>query len=550
MCVPAWDSPSVFSALIGGSGVYAITPLARFVWGGYYEEGTLIWRSRWVTADGEMECREALAFPGDAHRAVLLRRLTAIDGAVKARVLLHPRAGYDEEPAQRLDRRADGTWTMTCGPTFLRFSGAEHAQTGTGSPGDWIGMEVDVSPGRHHDFVLEVSDHLLPDRPPNVDDVWGATEAHWAKIVPDLSGFVARRDARHAYAVMAGLTSPGGGMTAAVTTSLPERARAGRNYDYRYAWIRDQCFAGQAIAAVGPRRLLDDVVGFVVDRILCDGPDLRPAYTVGGDRVPEVCSLGLPGYPGGTAVIGNKVTSQFQLDGFGEALLLLAAAASHDHLEVDGWRAVEIAVDCIARRWTEPDSGIWELEARRWTHSALECVAGLRAVSSIPAAPSGQAAAWLALADTILAEVSRTAVHPSGRWRRADDDDRVDAALLLAAIRGAVPVDDPRSLATHTAVEEDLAQDGYLYRFRDDGRPLGTAEGAFLLCGFWMSLAFLARGERLQARRWLERNRGACGPPGLFSEEYDAIQRQMRGNVPQAFVHSAMLECVARYTNT
>jgi GH15 family glucan-1,4-alpha-glucosidase len=549
MCMPTWDSPSVFSSLIGGTGVYAISPLARYVWGGYYEQGTLIWRSRWVTSNGELECREALAFPGDAHRAVLLRRLMLVDGGVSARLVLNPRAAYDKEPVKKLHRQDDGTWTMTSGPVFMRLSGGGQAQAGPdGHCGRRLRMDLTLAPGRHHDFVLELADGPFEERPPDPDEEWEATKAHWSEVVPELAGFAARRDARHAYAVLAGLTSSSGGMVAAATSSLPERAEAGRTYDYRYAWVRDQCFAGQAVAAVGPHRLLDDAIGFVVERLLADGPHLRPAYTATGGPVPRERSLGLPGYPGGTDVVGNKVTSQFQLDVLGEALLLLAAAANHDRLDVDGWRAVEVAVDTITQRWREPDAGVWELERKRWSHSALECVAGLRAVASARGAPPAAAGRWMALSETVLADVSGTGVHPCGRWKRAVDDDRVDAALLLPAIRGAVPVDDPRSRATHEAVKQDLSRDGYLYRFRQDARPLHEAEGAFLLCGFWMSLASLIRGEEAEAASWLERNRAACGSPGLFSEEFDVVQRQLRGNLPQAFVHAGLLECAARYT--
>jgi GH15 family glucan-1,4-alpha-glucosidase len=152
----------------------------------------------------------------------------------------------------------------------------------------------------------------------------------------------------------------------------------------------------------------------------------------------------------------------------------------------------------------------------------------------------------VALADAIASEVSRTCVHRSGRWQRAPDDDRIDASLLLAAVRGAVPADDPRSVATLAAVRNDLSEDGYVYRFRPDNRPLGDAEGSFVLCGFWMSLACLQQGNRVEATRWFERNRAGCGPPGLFSEEFDVRQRQLRGNLPQAFVHAGLLECAAR----
>jgi GH15 family glucan-1,4-alpha-glucosidase len=310
-------------------------------------------------------------------------------------------------------------------------------------------------------------------------------------------------------------------------------------------WIRDQCFAGQAgRARAGAPELVDDAVRFVCARLLEDGPGLRPAYTAAGGRVPDQRSLDLAGYPGGADVVGNWVNEQFQLDVFGEALLLFAAAAGQDRLDADGWRAAEVAAEAIARRRHEPDAGIWELERRHWTHGKLICAAGLRAVAALPIAGT-RAAQWTGLADAIVAEASAKAVHPSGRWQRAYDDPRVDAALLLPALRGALHPDDPRAIATLHAVDGELTQDGYAYRYRPDRRPLGEAEGAFLLCGFVMALAWGRRGDAVAAARWFERNCAACGPPGLCSEEFDVAQHQLRGNVPQAFVHALLLECAA-----
>ncbi|MDN5858996.1 MAG: glycoside hydrolase family 15 protein, partial [Pseudonocardia sp.] len=357
------------------------------------------------------------------------------------------------------------------------------------------------------------------------------------------TGSAAPGDTRHSYAVLRGLTSSGGGMVAAATAGLPERAAQGRSYDYRYVWIRDQCYAGQAVAADGPHPLLDEAVRFVAARVLDDGPELRPAYTTTGAPVPDQRRLDLPGYPGGRAVVGNQANTQFQLDALGEALLLFAAAARHDRLDAGHWTAVTAAVAAIEQRWRGPDAGIWELDDRRWAHSRLICAAGLRGVACY--AGGAAAAAWSALADAMVADAA-DCVHSSGRWQRAPDDPRVDAALLLPALRGALPATDPRSVATYDAVAGELAQDGYVYRFRPDARPLGEAEGAFTLCGFVMALAAQQQGDVIGAARWFERNRAACGPPGLYAEEYDVTQRQLRGNLPQAFVHALLLESSVR----
>ena len=541
MCAPRWDSGSVFGELIGARGGYSVTPAGRYVWGGYYETASLIWRSRWVTERGIVECREALAYPGDPHRAVLLRRVEPIDCSAELEILLEPTSHYGAQRAEDL-RRTDGVWTARVGDLHLRWLGAPDARvTDTHA---WSGT-LSVPPGGHHDLVLELSDRPLPDDLPRPDELWKATEAAWVDQVPDITDCLAPQDVRHSYAVMRGLTSTGGGMVAAATTSLPERADTGRNYDYRYVWIRDQSFAGQAVAAAGPYPLLDDAVRFVAGRLLEDGSHLMPAYTAAGGRIPDEKHLDVPGYPGGNDVIGNHVNAQFQLDAFGEALLLFASAARHDHLNTEAWRAAEIAVDAISRRWTEPDAGIWELQPRNWTHSRLICVAGLRAMAA--AGPGGpRAAEWQALADRILARTAAEALSPEGHWQRAPDDPGLDGALLLPGLRGALPADDPRTVATLRAYLRELTAHGYGYRFRHDGRPLGEAEGAFQLCGFLTSMALDQQGDRVEAARWFERIRAACGPPQLFSEEFDPKQNQMRGNLPQAFVHAYMLESAVR----
>ena len=545
MCVPRWESDAVFASLVGGEGVYAVTPKDRFVWGGYYEKGTLIWRSRWVTGQGVVECREALAFPGDPHRIVLLRSVIAGHNPARVRVRLDPRAEFGRRGLRSV-RDGDGVLAGRVGDLYMRWSGeVRGAKVLRAGRGCQLVLDLTVPAGACYGLVLEVSDRPLGTGPPDAHTAWAETEAAWAREVPQLDGVTATRDARHAYAVLRGLTSSQGGMVAAATTSLPERADAGRNYDYRFAWIRDQCYAGQAVAAAGAHPLLDQAVGFISERLHADGPGLLPAYTVSGGRVPDQRRLDLPGYPGGFDLVGNWVNRQFQLDAFGESLLLLAAAARHNHLDSAGRQAAEIAADAIAARWQEADAGIWEIGNQPWTHSRLTCAAGLRAAARSCASAS-LASDWSGLADVIVADTAKHAVHESGRWQRSPADGAMDGALLLPAIRGALPADDRRTVETLRAYTAELTQDGYAYRFRHDERPLQDAEGAFLLCGFVLALALHQQGRAVDAARWFERNRAACGTAGLYCEEYDVAERQLRGNLPQAFVHALMLECAAR----
>ncbi|KBZ62996.1 glycoside hydrolase family 15 protein [Mycobacterium colombiense] len=550
MCAPHWDSDAVFSNLIGGGGVYAITPVdVRHVWGGYYEPGTLIWRNRWITRDGTVECREALAFPGDRDRVVLLRRLTVCRGTARVRVLMAPGAAFGRHGLGQPSRDG-GVWSGRSGRLRWRWlAGCDaHTLKAAHDKSELLTCEITLEEGQEHDLVLELSEHALPDRPPDPDLAWDATAAAWQRSMPSLDCTIAPRDGRHSYAVLRGLTSSGGGMVAAATMSLPERAHTNQNYDYRYAWIRDQVYAGMAAAAVGTTELLDAAVEFVGARLLDDGPNLKPAYTVTGDAVPSERTLDLPGYPGGADKVGNWVNQQFQLDVFGEALQLLAKAGAADRLDADGWRAVQAAVAAIEKRWREPDAGVWEIHDEHWTQSRLACVAGLRAVAKLAGA-GPEVAACASLADAILADTASNSLHPHGYWQRSPRLTGVDASLLLPPVRGAVPADDPRTRATLDAVRRELTEDGFVYRFRHDERDLGDAEGAFLLCGFMMALAEDQQGHGHCAMRWFERNRAACGPPGLFCEEYDVRQRQLRGNLPQAFAHALMLECTAILTD-
>ncbi len=541
LCAPGWDDEAVLSGLVGGNGAYAVTPAERHVWGGRYEPGSLVWRNRWVTTSGIVECRDALAFPGDPHRVVVLRRMESPEGTAQVRVVLDLRAGFGQEPMRDVRRTIDGRWTARTGSLWIRWTGAPAARPGADGR---LELELTVPAGDHRDLVLEISDRELPE-PVDPDQAWARTEEAWHAAVPEFANSVAPRDARHAYALLRGLTTGSGAMVAAATLGLPERAEAGRNYDYRYAWIRDQCYAGIAVGVDGPHPLLDDAVKVTTARLLEHGDRLAPGYRTDGSAIPRERQLHLPGYPGGADVVGNWVNGQFQLDAFGEVLQLLTVAAYHDRLDDDGRRALHLAVDVIERRWDRPDAGIWELREDWWTHSRLACVAGLRAAAGV--VTRGEADRLSDLADAILRETSSTARDRTGRGGAARVTTAPTRPCCCHRCGAGFPRTTRECARPIAAVENELTQDGYAYRFASDGDvPLGENEGAFLLCGFELALAYWHQGQADRAWRWFERNRAACGPPGLFTEEYDVRQRQLRGNLPQAFVHAMFLETSLR----
>ncbi len=552
LCAPEWDSPPVLAGLIGGPGRYQICPADRFVWGGWYEPGSLIWHSRWVTDQHTViESREALAYPGTSDQLVLLRRISVEQDSARVRLTFELPAAPLDQAATDLHRDDDGAWTVRLGSLHARFSTrADDGQPlsldvagGMGEP-LVLSAEFPIRSGAPVDLVLQLGTGPLGP-PVDPDAAWQRTEQGWSERVPRLSGVFNEGDARHSAAVLCGLTANSGAMVAAATTGLPERGGNKRNYDYRYAWIRDQAYAGHAAFSAGIDSLGDSAVQFVTKRLLADGAGLRPAYTVRGEQIPAESKLSLPGYPGGQDVVGNAVSHQHQLDNVGEALFLLATAAQRGRLDDDGVAAAERAVDAVAQRWDEPEAGVWELSDKWWIHSRLAVTGGLRAWVSAGAGSRELAQRAGSLADTVLSEAMRRGTHPSGRWQRAPNDERVDAALLIGGLRGVLPPEDRRTSATLAAVQSELDVAGYIYRYKIDDRPLGQAEGAFLLCSYWTALAEAQAGQHVGAIRRLERALGAAGSPTLFSEEYDTSEHQLRGNLPQAFVHALALATCA-----
>lgn len=540
LCVPDWDSAPVLAGLLGGGGEFHLVPATgRGTWSGAYEPRSLIWASRWVTTHGELRTREALARPADDHRAVLLHRVAAPEGPQDVEI------GLGAPALRDLRRDGAGVWTATVGPLRLRLTVTDPAPVVRPGP-DGLRLVARPGPDRPLGVVLELSDRPLPTDPAPPDRLWRGTARAWADDAPDLSGSAAPREAGLAYAVLSGLTGPGG-TVAAATLGLPEKSEARRNYDYRYVWVRDQAYAGLAAAVDRPLPLLDRAVGTVARLVLEHGDALAPAYRTDGSPVPPERTLDLPGYPGGSAVAGNWVNQQFQLDALGEALQLFAAAERLDHATDDARRAVRTAVEVIGRRWRAPDAGIWELQDRWWTHSRLSCVAGLRTVASGGPADRATRRAAAELADAVERETTRRCLAPGGWWRRSDTHPDVDASLVLPPVRGALPAGDPRTRATLERVRGTLVEDGYVYRFdHDHDRPLGAAEGAFLLCGLMVALAEQHQGDVPAAVRWFERTRAAAGSPGILAEEFDVGRRQLRGNLPQAFVHALLLETAQR----
>ena len=188
MCAPRWDSDAVFSALIGGEGIYAVTPAAEFVWGGYYEDGSLVWRSRWITRSGITECQESLAYPAAPDRLVVLRRVVAREGPADVTVRLDPRAGFGQHGLRSVSQDDQAYWTGRVGELHLRWSGdVAAAKVRRAGRHSRLELLLTVPPGEHRDLVLELSAAPLREEPPEAGRLWHVTRAQWAQVAPALA---------------------------------------------------------------------------------------------------------------------------------------------------------------------------------------------------------------------------------------------------------------------------------------------------------------------------------------------------------------------------
>ena len=279
--------------------------------------------------------------------------------AVQVQLELSRRAGATAG-AQDLRRDDDGSWTARVDGIPVRWIGApDAAHRADGG----LELELELGAGRHP------RPGARPRRPagelPGAHALWSATESAWRERRPRAARARARPRATAGWpcAVMRGLTTPGGGMVAAATTALPERADRGATGTTATCGCATSATRGRPRGKAGAWTLLDDAVRFVRRAAARARPGPRAGLhrrRRGGSRGPS--NVGLPGYPGGTDQIGNQVRDQFQLDAFGEALLLFAEAARHDRLDADGARAAVTAARAVAERWNGPDAGVWEID--------------------------------------------------------------------------------------------------------------------------------------------------------------------------------------------
>jgi alpha,alpha-trehalase len=347
--------------------------------------------------------------------------------------------------------------------------------------------------------------------------------------------------------------NPTGAILAAATTSLPEAIGEGRNWDYRFCWIRDASMTVTVLRRLGHHSMAARFIDWMLLTVPTKDDHLQIMYGIRGERMLEEETLDhLSGYEGSPPVrIGNAAYHQEQHDIYGvllDVVWLDVAARSRTPESLDRvWTRTRAVARTVAERWSEPDRGIWEIrgDTRHFVFSKVLCwVAIDRAIRIAHAlGKHAWADAESPLREQIRADILARGWNADvGAFTQTYDSADLDSSNLLLAEYGFLDGRDPRFVSTVRRIQEGLSRDGLLYRYRNSD-DFGLPTSAFTVCSFWLVKALAAIGARDEAVRLFEDLLACANPKGLYGEDLDFATRRHLGNFPQAYSHLALIDC-------
>jgi GH15 family glucan-1,4-alpha-glucosidase len=552
LCMPRFDSSSVFGALLGDEdhGRWLIAPTGTVVsTSREYLEDTFVLVTHWETPTGRVDVMDFM--PTDNRRADLVRRITGIQGSVEVHEELRIRFDYAAAlPWMRQSPQAgDNALLAVAGPDAvvmrgprLEASNEAHEATFAVAEGETVDVVLTWYPSHR-----EAPEAIDVDRALAVTvDRWRA----WAANGEAPERY--RAEVHRSLLVLRALTHEDtGGIVAAATTSLPEEFGGSRNWDYRYVWLRDASLTLYVLIGHGFATEAEAWRGWLLRAIAGDPEDVQIMYGLAGERrLTEWELTTLPGYRDSSPVrVGNGAFVQYQGDMFGEVMIALHKAREAGISEGPlSWSLQRALLQFVEDNWRRPDNGIWEIRGpkRHFTHSramlwaAFDC--GVKAVREFGL--DGPADRWEQLRDELRHEIEGKGWDAVlGSYTQFYGSGTVDASLLQLAQIGYVDYGDPRMLGTVAAIESQLLRDGLVLRYLTesgvDGLPGG--EHPFLACSFWLVEQYAHTGRLDDAVALMDRLVGFTNDLGLLSEEYDVAGQRQVGNTPQALSHLALV---------
>jgi alpha,alpha-trehalase len=572
MCVPRFDSPSLFGALLDrGAGAYRLgprglrAPVAR-----RYIAGTNVLETSWMTDTGWLIVHDALVLtpevdedPGDVRgRALgprdaehlLVRTIECVHGEVEMEVVCEPAFDYAMEEHQwhlvdhdRLaaDACGGGVTVRLLGDIPLEIDGSAAVGTRTLRAGEraytCLSWREELSGPESAEDAL----HLV-----------SGTQHLWRRWLErgNFPDHPWRWALQRSALALKGLTyEPTGAMVAALTTSLPESPGGERNWDYRYTWIRDATFTLWSLHVIGFDQEAREFMEFVTQLDHGRGPESQIMFGIDGETdLTETTLDHLTGYGGSRPVrVGNGAYNQRQNDVYGALLdSIYIHSKTREGVPEEMAPIVYKQAEAATAIWHAPDQGIWESrgEPKHYVSSKILSWVALDRAARLARSYGREdlAAGWERESETVRADVLERGLCERGTFRQHYETDALDASLLLIPLLRFLPRGDERVRATVLAIADELTEHGLVLRYRmdetDDG--LSGEEGTFTICSFWLVSALSEIGERRRARKLCERLISHGTTLGLYAEEMDAESGAQLGNFPQAFTHLALINAV------
>ena len=549
MSLPTMASPTVFGALLDPErgGRYVLQPDERFEAERRYLDRTNVLETTYRTRGGVVRVTEALTLQGGGLLPwrELARRVEGLSGEVRMRWSVEPRFDWGRQSPRIVLRRgipiAEGSgleigiYAWDAGEPEIDDDAVNGRSTV--HAGDAALLAICAT----HDQPIPIPERDALER--RLD----ATAAVWRDWIGawEYEGPWEAELARSALTLKLLIYAPDGAVAAAPTTSLPERIGGGKNYDYRYMWVRDTAFTIDALMRLGLPEQVHESFCCLLRAVKTTAPDLRPFYSLAGEPARRKDELPLRGYRDSRPVrYGNAASSQLQLGSWGDLLETTSLYVEHGNaLDEETGTMLADCVDRLCAVWEDDDSGIWELDDHRqytvgnlaaWT--ALDRAIRLADEGELP---GGHSERWQGERERVRSYVETHCWDAdAGAYVEFAGGGGLDAALLRAARMGWADLAPERFGRTLERVRVELdAGGGLLYRTT---REAGN-EGAFLACSFWLVDA-LARTQRVdEAAGLFEELLGYTNDVGLMSEEIDPSSGELLGNFPQGLSHLAQI---------
>ena len=565
LCLPRYDNAAVFARMLDpDAGHWSIRPAGASAGSRRYLPGTLVIETMCTTDTGTVRLIDAMAF-AEGQRGhelgfdaphELLRSVEGVAGTVELSMELAPRPEYGlVRPLFRREGRGGRTFGATrigvAAGVPVEIEDATMRASFSVGEGQRVSFSLRWAPVESREPPTPTAPERVAERIENAAEAWRSWEAEH-DVYEGRHRDLVRLSAR----VLKGLTyRPTGAIVAAPTTSLPETVGGERNWDYRFSWIRDSSLTIEALYIGACSDEAGEFVSFMTSSAggRAGRGSLQIMYGIGGEH--DLSERELPhlgGWRGSRPVrVGNGAWDQVQLDVYGEllnCLWLYRERLGELHPEIQTF--VADLADTAARRWSEADSGMWEMrgEPRHHLSSKVLCWAALdRAVKLAPhLGEHAGADRWSAARDEIRAAVLRRGWSQRRQaYAQSFDSDELDAAQLLMPALGFLPATDERMRSTIEAIARELTQDGLVLRYRNEeglnADGLTGEEGTFVICSFWLVSCLAQLGELGRAEELFERLVAYANDLGLLAEEIDTANEELLGNFPQAFSHIGLI---------